>query len=153
MTRASLALAIFALLAAPLHAATLADLEFLAGNWQGIGDGGSGEFAFKRDLGGQIMVRTNHAAYPATADRAAFTHDDLMIIYVEKGVLRADYWDTEGHQIRYVVTTAPNEATFVSAAAGTEPQYRLTYKLNTGGVLNGRFEVGGKAYREWTARR
>ncbi|MGA2593186.1 MAG: hypothetical protein ABSH32_24995, partial [Bryobacteraceae bacterium] len=84
-------------------------LQYLLGDWTGEGSGGPGQgagsFSFQPDLQGKILVRKNHAEYPATKERAAFVHDDLMIVYREppdKG-LHAIYFDNEQHVIRYEV--------------------------------------------------
>jgi hypothetical protein len=35
-----------------------------------------------------VIVRTNEASFTATADRAAWRHDDLLAIYSEGGALK-----------------------------------------------------------------
>jgi hypothetical protein len=89
-------------------------------------------------------------------------HDDLMVIYVtETGDLRADYYDNEGHVIRYRITVPANrQAVFVSEVEPKAPCYRLSYTLTPGGWLEGRFDIAppGKPesfshYLTWTARR
>jgi hypothetical protein len=37
-----------------------------------------------------------------------------MVIYVDAGVVRADYFDSENHVIRYVAEARPGEVVFVS---------------------------------------
>lgn len=63
--------------------------KFLIGEWVGEGTGapgeGTGGFSFSYDLQNTVLVRKNFANYPATKDRPAFTHDDLMIVYQEAG--------------------------------------------------------------------
>jgi hypothetical protein len=65
--------------------------QFLLGEWKGKGGGGpgqgSGNFGFSLDLQKQILIRRNHSEYPATKDRAAYSHDDLMVIYQEPDIL------------------------------------------------------------------
>src|SRR5690349_5925928 len=84
-------------------------LQFLLGEWIGEGGGGPGEgsgaFAFARELQGKVLVRTNYAEYPASAERPAFRHDDLMIVYTDppSGRPHAIYFDSEGHVIEYAV--------------------------------------------------
>jgi hypothetical protein len=60
-------------------------VQYLMGDWIGEGGGapgqGSGSFSFKPDLQGKILVRKNRAEYPATKDREAVVHDDLMVVY------------------------------------------------------------------------
>ena len=143
----------------------IAPLGFLVGNWAGAGGGapgqGAGDFAFKAELQGKVIVRTSSADYPATANSPATHHDDLIVISAENGKPRADYFDSEGHVIRYNVDVpAPNTAVFVSDASAPGPQYRLKYVLDSAGLLTGTFEVappgsGGKfqQYLSWTARK
>jgi hypothetical protein len=143
----------------------IAPLGFLVGNWTGVGGGapgqGSGDFAFKADLQGKVIVRTNSADYPATATSPATHHDDLMVISAENGKARADYYDSEGHVIRYAVDVpAPNTVVFQSDASASAPQYRLKYVLDSTGLLTGTFELappgsGGKfqLYLTWTAKK
>jgi hypothetical protein len=121
----------------------LVALNFLLGNWVGEGSGqpgrASGEFSFRHDLDGRILFRTNFAEYPATADRPAFRHDDFMITYSEGGALRAIYFDSEGHVIRYDVATSANSAVFLSEPPG--PHYRLSYTAKNPNQLFIKFEI------------
>ncbi len=143
-------------------ASPLAGLNFLVGTWTGEGSGepgkGSGEFSLKYDLDGRLLIRTNFAEYPATADRPAFRHDDLMITYSEGGALRAIYFDSEGHVIRYNVTASPNSAVFLSEPPG--PIYRLSYTAKDANHVSIKFEIAPpdkpnefKTYIEASARR
>lgn len=138
-------------------------LDFLVGDWIGKGGGGpgqgSGNFSFHFDLDEHVLVRRNLANYPAANGRAAYHHEDLMVVYPddETKKLVADYFDTEGHVIRYRVQDAPSGAIFLSEAAANGPRFRLTYKKTTGG-LEGTFEIAPpgkpeefKLYLKWTA--
>ena len=143
----------------------IAPLGFLVGTWAAVGGGapgqGAGDFAFKVELLGKIIVRTSSADYPATATALATHHDDLMVISAEAGKARADYYDSEGHVIRYAVDVpAPNAVIFLSDSSSAAPQYRLKYVLDSSNLLTGTFEVappgsGGKfqLYLSWTARK
>src|SRR5438552_15825895 len=96
-----------------------APLQFLFGEWEGADNSGagSGHFSFTVDLQRKVVVRHNHAQYPPANGRPAYVHDDLMIVYVEgePTSLKAIYFDTEGHVIRYVgQITASAQVTFVS---------------------------------------
>jgi hypothetical protein len=88
-------------------------LDFLLGDWVGEGSSeagpGSGVASFHVDLQKRVIVRTNHAEYPAAKERPAYVHDDLMIIYRESKnePFQAIFFDNEGHVIRYVVRIAP----------------------------------------------
>lgn len=143
----------------------LAPLSFLVGKWAAGGGGapgqGSGDFEFQLDLQGKVIVRTNTADYPATATSPATHHEDVMVICAENGKARADYYDSEGHVIRYGVDVpTANTALFLSDPSPSAPQYRLKYVLDSNGLLTGTFEVappgsGGKfqQYLSWTARK
>jgi hypothetical protein len=139
-------------------------LRFLLGEWEAIPQPGqgSGYFSFSSELGGRVVVRKNHAEYPASEGRPAGIHDDLMMIYVEgaPAVCRALYVDTEGHVIRYTGKIgADSQVTFVSEGAAGEPRYRLSYAKLPDGTLGGKFEgsAPGKpdaftTFFEWTAK-
>lgn len=143
----------------------LASLQFLVGDW--VADprpgGDSGHFEFRFELQDRILVRRNHAEIIATKDRPAGTHDDLMVVFREspQAVIRADYFDSEGHVIRYLVeVVAEKRATFVSEESAGAPRFRLSYVALPDSGLRGKFEVappeksaGFAPYLDWTARR
>ena len=143
--------------------ADLSPLAFLVGDWQAVdtAPGETGRSVFALQVQDRVMVRTNEAVYPATADRPASRHDDLMVIYREDAAIKADYFDNEGHVIRYVVQPAGGRrAVFVSDPSAREPRYRLTYSLGANGVLEGAFEIAPpgspdafKAYLTWKAKK
>ena len=145
-------------------AGALAPLRFLLGEWEAIpgadSTGGAGAASFSVALQGRAIVRTSFAEYPADAGRPASRHDDLMVIFAEGDGVRADYYDNEGHVIRYgVAARAPGEAVFVSDAVPAAPRYRLTYVLAPDGTLGGRFEIAPPGapeafhtYLTWTTR-
>lgn len=139
----------------------LQQLFFLIGTWTSSGpDNSTGGTVFSLSLQGQVMLRTNFAAYPAQGDKPASRHDDLMVIYPSGRVWRADYYDNEGHVIRYsVVTPRTGTALFVSDEVPQQPRYRLTYVLRGDG-LAGTFEVappgqpeGFKTYLTWKSQK
>src|ERR1700693_5731676 len=74
------------------------DWQPFLGAWEGAGGGGpgqgSGTFTFSPELQGAVLVRHNYAQYPATQDKPAYRHDDLMVIYPDPSgkKTRADYW-------------------------------------------------------------
>jgi hypothetical protein len=156
-----------ALLAALLQSGVAADadsfaaLRFLLGDWRAVDTpaGETGAFAFRLAVQDRVIVRTNEADYAATADRPASRHDDLLVIYRENASLKAEYFDSEGHVIRYAVESgAPNVVTFVSDPSPREPRYRLTYRAETNGTLVGSFEIAPPgspeafaAYLSWKA--
>ncbi len=139
----------------------IASLRFLIGDWQAIdtAPGETGLFTFKLAVQDRVIVRTNQAIYEATADRPASRHDDLLVIYVENGSIKADYFDNEGHVIRYAVQSKPEAVVFVSDPSPREPRYRLTYSAGANGVLLGSFELAPpgspdafRPYLSWKAR-
>jgi hypothetical protein len=156
-------------IAPSLHAGGPAGLEqfsFLIGSWRATGSGtpgeGSGAAEFLPGLSGRIITRKSFAEYPASPGKPAYRHEDFIVIAVEAdSTIRADYFDNEGHVIRYTVSSpAPGKAVFLSPASRTSPRYRLTYRLGTGGTLDGRFEVappGGEekftTYLAWSSHR
>ena len=143
-------------------ASRLEPLRFLLGEWQGIGDqaGATGGFTFSSTVQDRVIVRTNSSNTPATASGPASRHDDLMVIYVEGDEVKADYFDNEGHVIRYVVQASPGGVVFLSDVRPGEPRYRLTYTRTDETTITGGFEVAppGRpdafaAYLSWRARK
>jgi hypothetical protein len=106
--------------------------RFLLGEWFGEGGGdpgqGVGGFTFSLDLQNTILVRRNYADYPATKDRPAFSHNDLMVVYKEGENTRAIYFDNEQHIINYTVTISKdsNSVVFLSDVIASAPRFRLT---------------------------
>ena len=123
---------------------------YLMGQWEGDMGGqpgqGTGEFAFYFDLDGKTMVRRGRADFPATKERPAFSHEDLMVICAEPsgaGKRRAVYFDNEGHVIEYAVEYSAERRTFtfVSEAVASAPRFRLTYTKGETDQLAVKFEV------------
>ena len=117
------------------------------GTWEGLGSGapgeGGGEFSFRPELQGAVLVRHSYAAYPATKDKPAYRHDDLMIVYQDGKTTRADYWDNEDHVIRYTaeLSDGGHKLVFASDAAQPGPRYRLTYLKTGEDTLKLTFEI------------
>jgi hypothetical protein len=146
----------------PAATVELTALRFLVGEWEAIetSPGERGGFTFSLGVQDRVMTRTNHAIYDARDGRPASRHDDLMVIYVESGTIKADYFDSEQHVIRYVVQrSGDRQVTFVSEPHASEPRYRLSYAAQPDGSLAGRFEIAApgasefKPYLSWTARK
>ncbi len=141
--------------------------QFLLGEWVGEGGGepgqGIGSFSFKEDLQGTVIVRKNYSDYPATKDRPAFSHDDLMIINQETGKqTTAMYFDNEGHVIHYTVEFSKdsNSVIFISGINTNAPRFRLTYEKKAEGQIKIKFAIAPpgkpeefKQYIEASARR
>ena len=141
-------------------------LNFLLGTWSGKGSGKPGEavsgattFAF--DLDRNILVRRNRAEYPAQEGGKPIVHEDLLILYPQEGEprYRADFFDNEGHVIRYGVTTpGASRAVFETDPSGKGPRFRLLYELLPDGALSTEFLIappGGefKSYVKGTVKK
>ena len=120
--------------------------NFLIGEWVGEGNGqpgqGSGTFTFQTDLDGKILVRESFTEFPATANKPASVHKDLLYIYPDySGIaLKAIYFDNEGHVINYTITYSENSITFTSDIIPNAPRFRLTYISLGTDVVNTKFE-------------
>lgn len=110
-------------------AADWAAWEPLVGNWvaDASPDGAIGGFSFTPELQKRVLVRKNFADYPKTRAH----HEDLLVVYKDGAATRADYWDNEGHVIRYTVTLSDGgkKYSFVSDAQTGKPRFRLTYTM------------------------
>lgn len=118
--------------------------EFTAGESSGVpGQASKGSFTFAPDLGGKVLIRKNHAEYPAASGRPAFTHVDLMIVYRDGNTTKAFYTDSEGHVIHYGVTVSPDkkQIIFLTEAGAPGFQYRLTYEDLQSGNVKVLFEI------------
>jgi hypothetical protein len=144
------------------NASRLEPLRFLLGEWQGLGDqaGATGGFTFSSTVQDRVIVRTNYSNTPATAGRPASRHDDLMVIYVDGEAVKADYFDNEGHVIRYLAQPRTGGVVFVSEVRQGEPRYRLTYSRADDTTITGSFEVAPPgqpdafaSYLTWRARK
>ena len=166
----ALFLILLALLAVPIFgglptstepAADFVPLKFLVGRWE-ADSAGAGRCEFTPEAQGKILVRRNHGELPAANGRPASIHDDLMVIYHDGTPprTRADYYDSEGHVIRYAVETSDGQAVFLSDLVPGGPRFRLTYMLQKDGAVAGRFEISPpgaaeafKPYLTWVLRR
>ena len=121
--------------------------RFLLGEWVGEGGGepgqGVGGSTFALDLQNTVLVRKNLAEYPATADRPAMRHDDLMIIYQQSGLTRAFYFDNEGHVIQYAASVSADGTTwtFLSEPQAGAPRFRLVYTKETTNSVRIDFDI------------
>ena len=141
--------------------------RFLLGDWKGAGSGApgqsEGEFSFRLDLDGKILVRKNVTKFPVVADQPAVVHEDLMIVYPgKKGTpAHAIYFDSEGHVIEYTVSSvSADQLVFMSEPSPASPRFRLAYKQSDKAELTIKFEIATPAkpetfrvYLEGSARR
>jgi len=123
-------------------------------------DGATGGFTLEPAVRGRVLVRKNRADYPASKDRPASHHEDLMVVFHEGGTTRADYFDNEGHVIHYTVTIRDGGAHFVSDPTPGAPRFRLSYGWSSPGPVVITFEIAPpdspdafKPYIRATARR
>lgn len=112
-------LALALLLAAPPASPAWDALASLAGEWEAVGEGASGGFSLAYDLDQRVLVRRNKAG----------AHQDLTVIHRQDSAVRADYYDNEGHVIRYTVTATPGRIVFLGDTLASQPRFRLTYVL------------------------
>ena len=139
----------WAFLQVPSSPPGLESLSFLVGEWVGDGGGtgpgqGTGTFTYAYDLDGKILVRKNLANYPATRDRPAYTHNDLLITYPgPSNSLKAVYFDNEGHVINYTVSISLDRSriTFLSDIVPSAPRFRLAYTKVSATELKILFEI------------
>ena len=123
--------------------------RFLIGKWTAAASGepgeGKGTFSFALELQGKILVRRGRTDFPTTPARAAFSHEDLLVVYPESGAAarRAIYFDSEGHVIQYRATfdAQGKVPTFLSESSPQAPRQRLTYVQNGDGTLKVKFEL------------
>lgn len=144
-----LALALSQTASSQQRGSNIDDLRFLVGKWVGEGTSdvgaGSGYFTFELSLKDKVLVRKNRAEYPATNERPAVLHEDLMIVYADSAAkqLRAFYTDTEGNVIRYTVALSGDgkKLVFLSDPSDPGPRYRLTYSVNQQDKMSLTFEI------------
>lgn len=121
--------------------------DWLLGEWKGEGSGqpgqGGGTFSFNFDLDKNIIVRKSHSEYPASQNRPAVVHNDLMIVYPDfQGIpLKAIYFDNEGHTINYSITYTEKSIVLLSDQVTNVPFFRLTYTLLDNSTVNTKFEM------------
>jgi hypothetical protein len=126
---------------------TWKDWLWLMGEWKGEGSGqpgdGGGTFSFKNELDGKILVRKSHSEYPASGNRPATVHDDLMIVSLDLNgkPTKAIYFDNEGHTINYNIEYRAASIIMTSEKLSNSPIFRLTYSLLANQMVNTKFEM------------
>ncbi|MFH0989510.1 MAG: hypothetical protein V1799_05770 [bacterium] len=140
--------------------------QYLLGTWIGEGSGqpgqGSGSFTFQTDLSGSVIIRKSQTTFPATKDKGASLHEDLLIIYLDySGVpSKAIYFDNERHAINYTVMYRDQVIVFTSESIKNAPRFRLSYEPIDRNIVNTKFEIASpqnqdefKTYIEGKSRR
>ena len=128
--------------------------SWLMGDWKGEGSGqpgqGGGVFSFKTDLNDKILVRKAHSEYPASGNKPAVIHDDLLFVYLDGAghPSRAIYFDNEGHTINYSISYADKSIVLLSDKLPNLPVFRLTYTLLDDKTVDTKFEISrdGETY-------
>lgn len=91
------------------------------------------------------MVRKSYAEYPATKDKPAYRHDDVMVVYADgpSNQLRAIFFDNEGHIINYSirVTDDGSSIEFLSEVQGQSSRFRFTYQKAGADAVKFKFEI------------
>jgi hypothetical protein len=132
--------------------------NWLLGEWAGEGSGkpgqGSGTFSLQPDLDNNVLIRKNHSVYPASNDKPAIIHDDLMIVYTDfsGNPSKAIYFDNEGHTINYNIAATDNAVIMTSDKIPNVPVFRLSYILLEKGSINVKFEMSrdGETFTTYT---
>ena len=98
--------------------------KFLLGTWGGSGKGfageGPGEFTFKPDLDGKVLVCTNEQHFDATKGKAAFVYRSVIYIYLFGLKPRADLFDNEGHYLTFNVEVNTKTPEIILTSTETE---------------------------------
>ncbi|MDP4204883.1 MAG: hypothetical protein Q8859_02685 [Bacteroidota bacterium] len=120
--------------------------KYLIGEWVGEGNGqpgqGTGKFTFQTELDRNVLVRKSHTEFPASNNRPAFAHDDLLIVYpaISENPAKAIYFDNEGHVLEYTVTYSENSIIMTSSSISNGPRFRLSYTQISDKQVNVKFE-------------
>ena len=147
----------------------LAPLKYLAGKWTVTsrrGDPGTatgGEESWSFEAGGAVLVRRAWCEFPETAQRPAFRHEDLLVVYADpESKLQGVFWDNEGHVHFYrtvQAAVAGDGVRLVTDAAVPGPRQALEYRFDPPGRTSAVFRLllpgaaDFKTYLEWECRR
>jgi len=123
----------------------LAGISFLVGDWStGTGTGkvidtggtSKGYSHVTIEADGGALLRRDHTQTFDKNGKPAGGFSQLMMIYSQGGMLRAEYEDGEGHVIHYTSArvTPGKSVTFLSAPADGSV-FQLTYDLKAPGTL------------------
>jgi len=143
--------------AAPAPASFGPAWQALLGDWTAEEEAGSsGASSFRLELGGRVLLRRSAADDPAAGGRPAVHHEDLLVFHspTAGGAASADYWDNEGHVIRYAASWSGDgkTLTLVSDAVPGAPRYRLVYGFPATERATVSFEIappGSETFRKY----
>jgi hypothetical protein len=120
--------------------------SWLIGKWEnehsGKSEDGNGTFSLFPDLDSNVLIRRSSTHFPAALDRAAFTHNDLLVIYPDypSKETKAIYFDNEKHTISYAVNYSEKEVVFQSEGTGI-PVFRLRYTYVNDATIRVSFDI------------
>ncbi len=132
--------------------------NWLMGEWSGESDGqtgrGGGTFSLNPGLDNKILIRKNHAEYPATDNKPQIIHEDLMIVYLDPtgNPSNAVYFDNEGHTINYAIAYPNKSIVLTSDKTKNAPVFRVTYELIDNQSIKVKFEMSqdGETFLTYT---
>jgi hypothetical protein len=127
----------------------LSGLSFLTGDWSSgrgkiadTGGSSTGSSSIKPEANGAVLLRRDHTNLFDPSGKPTGGFDQVMMIYAEDGVLRADYSDGS-RVIHYTsaVVQPGRSVTFMSAAHAGAPIFRLAYALSDPSTLTIAFSM------------
>jgi len=126
----------------PALSPDLSRLGFLVGHWRSddgkVADTGgtsAGVSVISAEAGGAVLLRRDHTDLFDKNGKPAGGFEQIMMIYPEKGTLRADYSDGQ-HVIHYSsAEVAPGKSVTFTSAPGGGPTFRLSYDLKAADTL------------------
>lgn len=158
MKRSVLILAV-ALAALPAAAAELADVAWLAGQWQGyslMGDRSNvNRKTFEFEVGGRYLVERTTAMFPPAEPSVDYElHEDMTVYYATGGELFAKSFFSEGFVQSSTVKVSADATEVViesTAVEGGPPgmRARLTYRREADDHMTGTFQLdwSGQGYK------
>jgi hypothetical protein len=142
---------------------------YLLGDWRDVvrtgtpGTATAGGETWRLALDGEILVREGWCEFPATSERAAYRHEDLLVVFVDNDdELRGIFWDNESHRIHYREVHADPDGKgvgLVSDPSSPGPRQWLQYRFDAPDRLSAVFSLhppgapGFAPYLTWSAQR
>lgn len=145
----------------------LEGLSYLVGEWRDESRSGEpgtatrGGETWRAALDGQVLVREAWCEFPATPQRAAYRHEDLLVVFADAdSQVRGIFWDNEGHVIRYREVHPDPDGKgvgLVSDPSAPGPRQWLQYRFEAPDHLSAVFSLHGPGapgfspYLRWTS--